>query len=244
MGKVVRTVGAIALAVAVSALAPGLGLTISFVLNSSLAVGTAIAAVGLSLAAGALMQAIGSNPSLTPTQERGPIMVQENWRWKPVARPEPESLPFGPIPLRLRRSPVLALMTWLATWYYGPRYYLVRNVGECMEPSLPRGWWVLMDSRRAAQPGDAVSFMTDDLFINWIDDLSPLQRALATGMIKEFVGMADGGQVMVFRTRNDPVTGHTGVSRILYLHVVVSTHRHWWQAMAALLRQSVGGDHG
>lgn len=244
MGKLVRTVAAVALAVAVAAVAPGLGLTVAFVLSSSIAVGTAIAAVGLTLAASALLSAIGSSPSLTLTQARSPIMTIENWKWKPIPRAEPEAVPFGPVPLRLHRSPALALMIWLTTWQYGPRYWLVRNVGECMEPSLPRGWWVLLDSRSAAQPGDAVSFMTDDLFVNWIDDVSPLRRALTTGMIKEYVGMADDGQVMVFRTRHDPVTGHTGVARILYLHVLVSTHRHWWQGVAALLRQSFGGDRG
>lgn len=246
MGKVLKVVAVVAIAVAIAYFAPQL--SAAFLASTASATATAAVTAGiattLSLAAGAIMTAIGSKPSLTLTQARSPIMTIENWKWKPIPRAEPEAVPFGPVPLRLHRSPALALMIWLTTWQYGPRYWLVRNVGECMEPSLPRGWWVLLDSRRAAQPGDAVSFMTDDLFANWIDDVSPLRRALTTGMIKEYVGMADDGQVMVFRTRNDPVTGHTGVARILYLHVLVSTHRHWWLAVAALLRQSFGGDRG
>lgn len=86
--------------------------------------------------------------------------------------------------------------------------------------------------------------MSDDLFQNWIDDLSPLRRATTTGMIKEYLGMADDGQVMVFRSRNDPVTGHTGIDRLKFLHVVISTHRSWVAAVTALLRVKFGGNRG
>lgn len=150
MGKVVRTVLMVAAVIAIAVFAPQLGLTAAFLLSSSVAVGTAVATVALTLAAGALMSAIGSNPRLTKTQERVGVTVQENWRWKLIPRDPPEPVPFGPVPLRWARSPLLALIIRGTSWPYGRRFWLTRYMGECMEPSLPKGWWVLLDSGRTA----------------------------------------------------------------------------------------------
>lgn len=63
MGKVVGTIVAIAAAVAISVFAPQLGLTVAFLLSSSVAVGTAVAAVALSLVAGLALTALAPKPS-------------------------------------------------------------------------------------------------------------------------------------------------------------------------------------
>lgn len=248
MGKVVKVVAAVALAVAISIAAPYLSAAVLSAAASATATAAVTAgfAAALSLAGGLLLQQIGSNPARlpdgrpcatwTPTQARTPIRVQENWRWKDIPRPAPVPLPIGPVQINAIRTPLLALVIWGATWIYGTRFWLVRNAGDCMEPMLPRGHWVLIDNARTAQPGDAISFMTDDLFINWTDDLTPAQRLRACGMIKQYLGLADDGQVIVFRSMNDPVTGHTGIARLQYLHVVRSTHATWFAAIGALIK--------
>lgn len=246
MGKVVTVLGAIALAVAVSTLAPGLGTAFLTVIGTksatalAIAAATGLAGATISLAGGLLLQQIGSNPShgpsWTPTQARMPFRVQENWQWRDIPRDEPEPLPVGPLQIRLTRTPMLALKIWVATWVYGTRFSVVRNVGDCMQPMLPQGQWVLIDNARAAQPGDAISFMTDDLFTSWIDDMPLSARLRASGMIKQYLGLADDGQVIVFRSMNEPVTGHTGIARLQYLHVVRSSHASWFGAVRALLR--------
>lgn len=251
MGKVVGTLVGIGIAVAIAAFAPQLGALFlkaigtqaATALGTAAATGFAGAVVGV--AGGLLMQAIGSNPhrlsdgrlcpTWTPTEARTPYRAMENFRWKNVPRPKPIAAPIDPVQLSLRRSPMLALVIWAATWIYGPRFWLVRNNGYCMEPALPRGQWVLIDNARAAQPGDIISFMTDDLFTSWVDDLPRGERLRATGMIKQYLGTSDDGQVIVFRSMNDPVTGHTGIARLQYLHVVRSSHPTWFAAVRAML---------
>ncbi|WAC24642.1 hypothetical protein [Blastomonas sp. SL216] len=257
MGKVVAVVATIALAVAVAAFAPALGTAFLTAVGTqaattlATAAATGLAASVMSLAGGLLIQQIGSNParlpdgrhcpSWTPTQARSAIRVQENWRWKDIPQPAPAPLPIGPVQINPFRTPLLALVIWGATWLYGTRFWLVLNAGDCMEPMLPKGHWVLIDNARAAQPGDAISFMTDDLFINWTEDLSLAERLRSCGMIKQYLGLADDGQVMVFRSMNDPVTGHTGIARLQYLHVVRSTHATWFAAIGALIKAACRG---
>lgn len=252
MGKKVLTlVASVALAVAVSVAAPGLGAAFLKVIGTQAATAlasaaaTGLAGAVISLAGGLLLQQIGTNPerradgtlcpSWTRTEARSPFRTIVNNRWKDMPREEPEAMPVAPVQLSLRRSPVLALAIWAATWIYGPRFWLVRNNGDCMEPALPQGQWVLIDNARSAQPGDIISFMTDDLFINWADDLPLGQHLRTSGMIKQYLGKADGGQVIVFRSMNDPVTGHTGIARLQYLHVVRSSHPTWLAAVRAML---------
>ncbi len=235
MGKVVRTVAILAVAVAVAAYAPQLSAALVHAGLSAAAAAaiTAVAAAVVTTIGGAIVNAVLPAP-------RASVV--------PHTRAEMRRAPtFGFDGLSLRRSPLsvrefadpdclkaAAIQPpWWRDLYFLPwqRVSVVRSYGDCMAPTIPAGkQWLVVDRLSEIKAGDIIVLSTDDLksYNRGRHDWPPLG-----GLVKRFHGIDTARGEMVFECTNPAQRLSTPLSRITCAYRVVSWHRTWLSAMRA-----------
>ncbi|MCP8892529.1 hypothetical protein [Sphingomonas faeni] len=214
MGKVIKTVAVVAIAVAIAVYAPQL--TPAFLANIvGTAAATAITATALSFAANAAFQAIAASPADAPSGYRRSTnqIDHSGLRWVEVepAAPAPEVLePIEP--------------TWLHSFFFpGQRYSIVRLSGDCMLGVIPdETRWCVVDRLATIRPGDLFAFDLDDLWKAYAPEMrfAWWWRIFATGMVKRYLGTEREWGRLIFDCSNPPSLCETGFNHVRYAYRV------------------------
>lgn len=235
MGKVLKAVAIIAVAVAIAYFAPQL--TPAF-LSSALgtAAATSIVATALSAVAGAAFQALTYAPGEQPSGYRrafheldGPL-----GSWIKREPPAPVGEQLAPIRAPWWRDPI---------FYPWQRLAIVSVRGDCMVPVLPsRRCWVLVDRLAPIAPGDLFVFGLDDLFTSylaadrcWWDSLTGI------GMVKRYLGTEPAAGKVIFELTNPPTLCEAGRQRLTYAYRVAGVAPNWcmaWRTLWSLKRRA------
>lgn len=227
MGKVIKAVAVIAVAVAIAYFAPQLAPAF---LNAALgtAAAASITATVLTAVAGMAMQALAGKPTTgtAPGRQssRGMPREWEGFGWR-----------YPPDPEQRRMAPVAA--AWWRETIFWPwqRFAITRIAGDCMVPVIPKtARWIVVDRTAPINAGDQMVFRPDDLRAYMRSSGEPLlRRWWSNGLVKRFVGVDAESRVAVYETTNPPNRMESGLDRLLWAHRVVSWHPTYWQAMRA-----------
>ena len=228
MGKVLKAVAIIAVAVAIAYFAPQL--TPAFLSSAfGTAVATSIVATALSAVAGMAFQALTYAPGEQPSGYRRGFRELDGPLGSWVER-EP------PAPFAERLEPIRAAWWRDPIFYPWQRLAIVSVRGDCMVPVLPsRRCWVLVDRLAPIAPGDLFVFGLDDLFTSYLAaDRRWWARLTGIGMVKRYLGTEPAVGKVIFDLTNPPTLCETGRERFIYAYRVAGTASSWWMALRAL----------
>jgi hypothetical protein len=238
MGKVVKTVAAIAVAVAISYFAPQLGAAFLTAVGTTaaaagaagVAAATALAASVLTVAGGLLMRELapapGSYPAGYAPTKALPTIATADFRFVQEEFPTKIGCPLQPVD-----PPCLSRPFHL----FSSRYAISGTQGDCMVPVVPRRAYIVVDRIASIAPGDLFVFSTNDLLtgtytmgMNW------RTRWRLGGLVKRYDGLDPQSRTLYFHCLFPKMQRiATGQDRLTYAYRVVSSHRSWWQAWRA-----------
>lgn len=220
MGKVLKAVAGIALAVGVAVAAPYLaGMVFA---HGTMAFFAATAAIGVVLGgvAGFALQAIGYAPADAPSGIRRPSVQRDASGMRFV-----EVAPTPPEPVNLEAIEPTSIR-WAFFWPW-QRHTVIRAGGDCMMGVIsPKARWALVSRLEAIRPGDLFAFDIDDLWTAYQPDMRWRwwRRITAVGMIKRYLGLEAQWGRIIFDCTNPPTECETGRNHVRYAYRVLSMH--------------------
>ena len=222
MGRIVRTVVAVAVVVAVSYYAPYLGAAflkaagVTAVAGSfGAALATAAAATALGLGAAVGMRALGLTPKTSSlVLPKSPRREVHPAGFEPVMSP--------------RHLPWYWRLSQFPEW---GRFVLTPAVGDCMAPLLPKErHWLLIDKRAPIRRGDLFVFATSDRPF--------LFQLRYSGLVKRFYGVNWDRGLFEFEMLNPFEIHVESLDRLDYAWCVraAGTFAEMWRAKRAIRR--------